>query len=79
LFAYKAAERVRVKYDLVLESLDGKFRVKEDSSLRDDGSRADGARIRNRMATSFTVGTELSETNYRRALEVRGKSDIVSN
>jgi len=57
--------------------LDGKFRVEEDSSLRDDGSRADGARIRNRMATSFTVGTELSGTNYRRALEVRGKSDIV--
>lgn len=36
-----------------------------------------GVGIRNRIAMSFTVETELSETNYRRALEVRGKSDTV--
>lgn len=53
------------------------FELRENGSWRDDGPRADGARIRNRMATSFTVGTELSGTNYRRALEVRGKSDTI--
>jgi len=55
--------------------LDEKFRVEEDS-LRGDGSRADGWSEDKEPVTSFTVGTELSGTNYRRAL-LRGKSDIV--
>lgn len=67
-------ERVRIKYDSRYSSrLGGKFRVHDDSQ-RDGGIPSYGW---NRMATSFTVGTELSETNYRRASEVRGKSDTI--